>query len=73
MTQDLGFAIILVVRLVPESVKRETAPMYGLSQHVELEEHGTACDMGPHGLIGYDLRVEKSLLQVLQITVWRFC
>jgi hypothetical protein len=39
--------------------------MYGLSQHVQLEEHGTACDMPPHGLIGYDLRLEKSLLQVI--------
>jgi hypothetical protein len=65
MTQGLGFGFILVVRLVPESVKRVTAPMDGLSQHVQLEEHGTACDMPPHRLIVYDLSLEKSLLQVI--------
>jgi hypothetical protein len=65
MSQGLVFGIVCVVRLVPESVKHETAPMDGLSDHVQLEEHGTACDMPPHGLISYDLRLEKSLLQVI--------
>jgi hypothetical protein len=39
--------------------------MYGLSQHDQLKEHGMACDMPPHSLIGYDLRPKKSPLQVI--------
>ncbi|GJN24324.1 hypothetical protein PR202_gb12060 [Eleusine coracana subsp. coracana] len=65
MTQVLVLGIVLVVRLVPERVKRIIAPMYGISQHVQLEEHGMVCDNPPHGLISYDLRPEESSLQVV--------
>jgi hypothetical protein len=50
LTKDLIFGI-LIVRLVLESVKRVTALVHGVSQHVQLLEHSLVCDLPSHGLI----------------------
>jgi hypothetical protein len=67
MTQGLVFGIVLIVRLVPESVKPETAPMDGLSQHVQLEEHGTACDQGFKYRFGVQNRSPPVSLKIAKI------